>query len=155
MLEAGDRTATGEDLVITEADLENLIRTKAAIYAACSLMLENVGLTGTPSLGSTSRVVSAATFRWRTRCSSACCPTCRWTLSLHRKLCSDRRLHCAAVPGASPQTGGNRLPHDLCGSGLRSAIHGQLYPGHVSTAHRSDAVSKRGGNMENQRRNKV
>ena len=30
--------------MITEADIENLIRTKAAIYAACSLVLENVGL---------------------------------------------------------------------------------------------------------------
>lgn len=44
LLEAGDRTATGEDLVVTESDLENLIRTKAAIYAACSRILENVGL---------------------------------------------------------------------------------------------------------------
>ncbi|MGE5646248.1 MAG: ASKHA domain-containing protein [Acidobacteriota bacterium] len=33
------------DIAITEADLENLIRTKAAIYAACRLILENVGLT--------------------------------------------------------------------------------------------------------------
>ncbi len=39
------RPASGKDLLITEADLENLIRTKAAIYAACSLVLENVGLT--------------------------------------------------------------------------------------------------------------
>lgn len=33
------------EIVITEADLENLIRTKAAIYAACDLMLTNIGLT--------------------------------------------------------------------------------------------------------------
>ncbi|HKD84116.1 MAG TPA: ASKHA domain-containing protein [Terriglobales bacterium] len=45
LLAAGDETATGKALMITEADLENLIRTKAAIYAACSLVLENVGLT--------------------------------------------------------------------------------------------------------------
>ena len=32
------------DMVITEADIENLMRTKAAIYAACSLILSNVGL---------------------------------------------------------------------------------------------------------------
>jgi len=44
VVEYGDRAASGEDLVITEADLENLIRTKAAIYAACSLILQNVGL---------------------------------------------------------------------------------------------------------------
>jgi uncharacterized 2Fe-2S/4Fe-4S cluster protein (DUF4445 family) len=44
-LATGQQNRTGKDLVITEADLENLIRTKAAIYAACSLVLENVGLT--------------------------------------------------------------------------------------------------------------
>jgi uncharacterized 2Fe-2S/4Fe-4S cluster protein (DUF4445 family) len=37
-------TATGEDLLITVPDLENLVRTKAAIYAACARILENVGL---------------------------------------------------------------------------------------------------------------
>jgi uncharacterized 2Fe-2S/4Fe-4S cluster protein (DUF4445 family) len=45
LLASGDATSNGNDLVITEADLENLIRTKAAIYAACALVLENVGLT--------------------------------------------------------------------------------------------------------------
>jgi uncharacterized 2Fe-2S/4Fe-4S cluster protein (DUF4445 family) len=45
VLAGSQQTNSGEDLVITEADLENLIRTKAAIYAACSLVLENVGLT--------------------------------------------------------------------------------------------------------------
>jgi uncharacterized 2Fe-2S/4Fe-4S cluster protein (DUF4445 family) len=45
LLAAGEQTLHGKDLLITEADLENLIRTKAAIYAACSLVLENVGLT--------------------------------------------------------------------------------------------------------------
>ncbi len=44
-LATNEQTRTGKDLVITEADLENLIRTKAAIYAACSLVLEDVGLT--------------------------------------------------------------------------------------------------------------
>jgi uncharacterized 2Fe-2S/4Fe-4S cluster protein (DUF4445 family) len=45
LLERAERTATGQDLVVSEADLENLIRTKAAIYAACDLILQNVGLT--------------------------------------------------------------------------------------------------------------
>jgi uncharacterized 2Fe-2S/4Fe-4S cluster protein (DUF4445 family) len=44
VIERGENTLSGEDLVITEADIENLIRTKGAIYAACSLILENVGL---------------------------------------------------------------------------------------------------------------
>ncbi len=45
LLAKGEQTGNGNDLLITEADLENLIRTKAAIYAACALVLENVGLT--------------------------------------------------------------------------------------------------------------
>jgi uncharacterized 2Fe-2S/4Fe-4S cluster protein (DUF4445 family) len=44
LLASAEQSQTGIDLLITEADLENLIRTKAAIYAACSLVLENVGL---------------------------------------------------------------------------------------------------------------
>lgn len=35
----------GKEIVITEADIENLIRTKGAIYAACDLILSNIGLT--------------------------------------------------------------------------------------------------------------
>ncbi len=35
----------GNAIVITEADIDNLVRTKAAIYAACDLMLANIGLT--------------------------------------------------------------------------------------------------------------
>ncbi len=45
LLERAAQTATGQDLVITEADIDNLIRTKAAIYSACSLILQGVGLT--------------------------------------------------------------------------------------------------------------
>jgi uncharacterized 2Fe-2S/4Fe-4S cluster protein (DUF4445 family) len=45
LLATAEQARSGMDLVITEADLENLIRTKAAIYAACSLVLKNVGLT--------------------------------------------------------------------------------------------------------------
>ena len=44
VLATAGKTANNKELLITEADLENLIRTKAAIYAACSLVLENVGL---------------------------------------------------------------------------------------------------------------
>jgi uncharacterized 2Fe-2S/4Fe-4S cluster protein (DUF4445 family) len=44
LIESGANTASGDDLVITDADLDNLIRTKAAIYAACALILDNVGL---------------------------------------------------------------------------------------------------------------
>ncbi len=35
----------GRDLVITERDITNLVRTKGAVFSACSLLLKNVGLT--------------------------------------------------------------------------------------------------------------
>lgn len=58
VLEWGAHTENGENLVITEADIENLMRTKAAIYAACALILKNVGL----DWSAISRVIIAGGF---------------------------------------------------------------------------------------------
>jgi uncharacterized 2Fe-2S/4Fe-4S cluster protein (DUF4445 family) len=38
-------TSTGKDIVITQADLTNFIRSKGAIYHACECLLARVGLT--------------------------------------------------------------------------------------------------------------
>jgi len=38
-------TQTGEDIVITEVDIENLIRAKAAMYAGCQTLIRSVALT--------------------------------------------------------------------------------------------------------------
>jgi len=38
------QSGTGKALRISESDIENIIRTKGAIYSACALMLEQVGL---------------------------------------------------------------------------------------------------------------
>ena len=38
-------SATGAPLLITEQDVENIIRAKAAIYSACALLVQQVGLT--------------------------------------------------------------------------------------------------------------
>jgi uncharacterized 2Fe-2S/4Fe-4S cluster protein (DUF4445 family) len=38
-------TQIHKDMVLTEIDIENLIRTKAAIYAGCKVLLDSVGLT--------------------------------------------------------------------------------------------------------------
>jgi uncharacterized 2Fe-2S/4Fe-4S cluster protein (DUF4445 family) len=35
----------GKDLILAERDIANLIRTKGAVYSACSVLLKNVGLT--------------------------------------------------------------------------------------------------------------
>lgn len=37
-------SANGEDIVLTDVDINNLVRTKAAIYAAITLMLKRVGI---------------------------------------------------------------------------------------------------------------
>jgi uncharacterized 2Fe-2S/4Fe-4S cluster protein (DUF4445 family) len=39
-----EETQINEDIVLTEIDIENLIRTKGAIYAGCKVLLESVGL---------------------------------------------------------------------------------------------------------------
>jgi uncharacterized 2Fe-2S/4Fe-4S cluster protein (DUF4445 family) len=40
-----DDTNTGEDIVITNVDIDNLLRAKAAIYAGFTVLAENVGVT--------------------------------------------------------------------------------------------------------------
>ncbi len=54
----GPETETGEDIVLTEADLDNLIRTKAAIFAGCRVLLQSVGL----GFGDVDRVIIAGGF---------------------------------------------------------------------------------------------
>jgi uncharacterized 2Fe-2S/4Fe-4S cluster protein (DUF4445 family) len=39
-----DETTIGKDIVLSEVDIENLIRTKAAIYAGFSVLVRSVGL---------------------------------------------------------------------------------------------------------------
>jgi uncharacterized 2Fe-2S/4Fe-4S cluster protein (DUF4445 family) len=39
-----EETQIKQDIVVTEIDIENLIRTKGAIYAGCKVLLESVGL---------------------------------------------------------------------------------------------------------------
>jgi uncharacterized 2Fe-2S/4Fe-4S cluster protein (DUF4445 family) len=43
-LASTEESATGKPLIITEIDIENIIRTKASIYSAVALMLNQVGL---------------------------------------------------------------------------------------------------------------
>jgi len=51
-------TQIGKDIVITEVDIDNLIRAKAAMYAGCQTLLKSVGLT-CPSL---EQIIIAGTF---------------------------------------------------------------------------------------------
>ncbi|MDR2018435.1 MAG: ASKHA domain-containing protein [Syntrophobacterales bacterium] len=44
VLSYGPDTGTGRDIVITESDIDNLIRTKAAIYAGCKVLLDSLGV---------------------------------------------------------------------------------------------------------------
>jgi uncharacterized 2Fe-2S/4Fe-4S cluster protein (DUF4445 family) len=45
LIEKADNTYWGHDLVIAERDIRTLIRTKGAVFSACSLLLKQVGLT--------------------------------------------------------------------------------------------------------------
>ncbi|MCL5096407.1 MAG: ASKHA domain-containing protein [Candidatus Omnitrophica bacterium] len=53
-----EESASGKPIVITETDLDNIIRTKASIYSACALMLNQLGL----SFGDLSHVYVAGGF---------------------------------------------------------------------------------------------
>jgi uncharacterized 2Fe-2S/4Fe-4S cluster protein (DUF4445 family) len=44
VIEKGSKSFWGRNLVITENDIDNLIRTKGAVFSACSLLLKNAGL---------------------------------------------------------------------------------------------------------------
>jgi uncharacterized 2Fe-2S/4Fe-4S cluster protein (DUF4445 family) len=44
LIEEGKNSFWGKDLIITENDISNLIRSKGAVFSACSLLLKNVGL---------------------------------------------------------------------------------------------------------------
>ncbi len=54
----GDETATGEDIVLTRVDVDNLLRAKAAIYAGFTVLAENVGI----PLESVERVLVGGSF---------------------------------------------------------------------------------------------
>ena len=60
VVEKKEKLAVGTtgDLVITDADLQNLLRTKAAIYGACSTLLKKMG----ENLGNVSSIVIAGGF---------------------------------------------------------------------------------------------
>jgi len=45
LIEKANSSYWGKDLIITERDISNLIRTKGAVFSACSLLLKNTGLT--------------------------------------------------------------------------------------------------------------
>jgi len=45
LIETGENSYWGKDLILTENDITNLIRTKAAIFSAYSLLMKNLGLT--------------------------------------------------------------------------------------------------------------
>jgi uncharacterized 2Fe-2S/4Fe-4S cluster protein (DUF4445 family) len=53
-----DESATGEDLVLTDVDIDNLMRAKAAIYAGFSVLAESVGL----SIGDVEQVLIGGAF---------------------------------------------------------------------------------------------
>ncbi len=44
LVETGTRSFWGKDLLITENDIANLIRTKGAVFSACALLLKHAGL---------------------------------------------------------------------------------------------------------------
>lgn len=53
-----DETQTGKDITISEADIDNLIRAKGAVYAGCQTLAQSVGI----ELRDVERIIIAGTF---------------------------------------------------------------------------------------------
>ncbi|MCX6624543.1 MAG: ASKHA domain-containing protein [Acidobacteria bacterium] len=132
VIETAANTATGEDLVITETDIENLIRTKGAIYAACSLILENVGL----DWDAVARVCVAGGFGRYLRIADAV------SIGMLPDLPHGRFSYIgnAALTGA-------RLA--LLFREHRQRLHGSLRTGTLSPPHRAAALPECGRKIEN------
>lgn len=58
VLAGASETQTGKDIVITEVDIDNLIRAKAAMYAGCQTLVKSVGMT----CGDIEQVIIAGAF---------------------------------------------------------------------------------------------
>jgi uncharacterized 2Fe-2S/4Fe-4S cluster protein (DUF4445 family) len=58
VLADGSSTSSGKDIVLTEVDVDNFIRSKAAIYAGCQTLADSVGI-GTHEIDN---IIIAGTF---------------------------------------------------------------------------------------------
>ena len=120
-----EESATGEDITIDNRDIQNLLRTKAAVYSAVSLMLKSVGL----DIDSIRQVFVAGGFgRFLDLGKSI-------AIGLLPDLPTDRFTYLgnSALAGAREMLGRTEMrgrvretcePHDLLGPKRRSGLHG-------------------------------
>ncbi len=132
-----EETNIKEDIVLTEIDIENLIRTKAAIYAGCKVLLESVGL-GFKDL---EQVIIAGGFGRHLDLEKAI------FIGLLPELDIDKFIFVGKwlSPGGKasllfqgpPEGDGTDRPHDdEPGVEQPSDLHERIHCGHVSSSHR-------------------
>ena len=109
---------------------------------------------GAPSRASTSPAASAAISGLPTRCCIGMLPDLPHGRFSYIGNSALTGAYIALLSrGAPPQAGRNRRAHDLRGSELRSALHGQLREGHVPSAHGPGASFRPWRKLELRRRN--
>ncbi|MCK7506259.1 MAG: ASKHA domain-containing protein [Desulfobacterales bacterium] len=89
-----EQSATGEDLTISQADLDSLIRSKAAMYTILETLAMTVGVQPRASSAPSTWPAPSAASSTRARPSpSACCRTCRSSAT-----CRSATARCRARP---------------------------------------------------------
>ena len=95
----GEETALGRDIVLTESDIQNLIRSKGSIFMGAECLVDYVGSTFADVRTSTSPADSAFTSVSAGRSTSACCRTCRWSVSISSATDPSRARRWRCCPG--------------------------------------------------------
>ena len=118
----GKNSLMGEDIAITEVDLDNLIRAKGAMYAGYVTLLESVGITFADlHRALTGHRPRQILLSWQ---------------RLHAGL-SDQPHRPCPLPGADD----GKLANDQYGALGKRPVHGALYGLALSAPHRHGAVS--------------
>jgi uncharacterized 2Fe-2S/4Fe-4S cluster protein (DUF4445 family) len=114
VVEASDGAA-GEDIVLDERDIQSLLRTKAAVYGACSFMLKSIGL----EFRAVDRVYVAGGFG---------------------RFLARRRARHAQEPGRPREGRGARPTDHLSGTQREPYLHGRVHGRALSAAYRHRPV---------------
>ena len=134
-------SAIGADIAITEADLDNLIRTKGAIYAGIATLLEQMEMT----VDAIEQVYIGGGFGRYLELDQAI------TIGLLPEVAEEKvkyvgnssllGAHLVLLSQAARESGGRDRPeHDLPGAEHQPRLHGQLRVGALPAAHGSAPV---------------
>ncbi len=136
----GRISMTGEDIVITEVDLDNLMRAKGAMYAGYQTLLESVGM----GFADLDRVILAGNFGAYIDLERAIThrPAARYrpgALLLSGQCLAARLPDQSARPPPFPGTDGGAQADDQHGAVGKPRVHEPLHGGALSAPYRYES----------------